>query len=210
VPADIRPALRPYNASPFIEARAKGRGRRSSAADCGPTQQRVVGSTRADDHFPKKSLLERLRTGCIEALRRRHGPREYPREVCPLDPRCRGEHVLFVILLEWDTHTFGATYLASPDTPASPLRGSEWCQKGFSSRRQGIMALTIYLQNSTFSEPTSGLEPLTCSLRVMHHALQGFAQACKFRISKLFSLLRLAVRCTVLRSRWCQSGVRSA
>ncbi len=61
-----------------------------------------------------------------------------------------------------------------------------------------------------FGEPTSGLEPLTCSLRVIGQALQGFAQGCKCRISTPVSLLRLALRCTVLRSRWCQSGVRSS
>ena len=58
-------------------------------------------------------------------------------------------------------------------------------------------------------EPTSGLEPLTCSLRVIIQALHGFARACKFPISKGFSLPWLALRCTVLRSRWCQSGVIS-
>ena len=58
-------------------------------------------------------------------------------------------------------------------------------------------------------EPTSGLEPLTCSLRVIIHLLQGFARTCKTRISKEVSFLRVAARCTVLRSRWCQSGVRS-
>src|SRR4028118_7642 len=50
-------------------------------------------------------------------------------------------------------------------------------------------------------EPTSGLEPLTCSLRVRQYALQGFAQPCKSRISKDISLLCNAVCCTVLRSR---------
>jgi hypothetical protein len=49
--------------------------------------------------------------------------RGHPREVRYLDPRCRGEHVLFVCLREWDTQTFGTTYLASFDTPASPLNG---------------------------------------------------------------------------------------
>ena len=44
-------------------------------------------------------------------------------------------------------------------------------------------------------------------LRVMHQALQRFAQACKSRISKGFSFLCFAPFCTVLRSRWCQSGV---
>jgi hypothetical protein len=57
-------------------------------------------------------------------------------------------------------------------------------------------------------EPTSGLEPLTCSLRVIHQALLGIAQGCKSRISREVTLPWLAVRCTVLRSRWCQSGVK--
>jgi hypothetical protein len=56
-------------------------------------------------------------------------------------------------------------------------------------------------------EPTSGLEPLTCSLRVIGHVLQGCAGACKYRIFRGFSFLWLAACCTVLRSRWCQSGV---
>jgi hypothetical protein len=56
--------------------------------------------------------------------------------------------------------------------------------------------------------PTSGFEPPTCSLRVITQALQGCAEACKFRISKPFSLLRFAECCTVLRSQWCQSGIK--
>jgi hypothetical protein len=56
-------------------------------------------------------------------------------------------------------------------------------------------------------EPTSGLEPLTCSLRVIGHVLQGCAGACNTRIDKRRSLLLLAVSCTVLRSRWYQSGI---
>jgi hypothetical protein len=58
-------------------------------------------------------------------------------------------------------------------------------------------------------EPTSGLKnrlPLL-QLRVITQALQGFARACKSRISKPVSILWLAARCTVLRSRWYQSGV---
>jgi hypothetical protein len=41
-------------------------------------------------------------------------------------------------------------------------------------------------------EPTSGLEPLTCSLRVIHQALQGVAGGCKSRISKRLPLLGVA------------------
>jgi hypothetical protein len=37
--------------------------------------------------------------------------------------------------------------------------------------------------------------------------LQGFAEGCESRIPKPFSILRLALRCRALRSRWCQSGV---
>jgi hypothetical protein len=45
------------------------------------------------------------------------------------------------------------------------------------------------------------------SLRVIIKVLQWFAEACKSRISKPVSFLRFAACCTVLRSRWCQSGV---
>jgi hypothetical protein len=58
-------------------------------------------------------------------------------------------------------------------------------------------------------ELTSGLEPLSCSLGVIIQALQGNAEDCKSRISKPVSFLCFAQRCTVLRSRWCQSGIRS-
>src|SRR5215211_5770406 len=46
-----------------------------------------------------------------------------------------------------------------------------------------------------------------CSLRVMHHVLQGFAQECKSRISKPVSFLSFARCCTVLRSRWYQESM---
>src|SRR5215204_4352632 len=44
-------------------------------------------------------------------------------------------------------------------------------------------------------------------LRVISHALLGFARACKSRITKPLSLLRVAACCTVLRSQWYQSGI---
>jgi hypothetical protein len=47
------------------------------------------------------------------------------------------------------------------------------------------------------------------SLRVITQALHGFARGCKARISKGVSFLRLDPCCTVLRSRWCQSGIRT-
>jgi hypothetical protein len=58
-------------------------------------------------------------------------------------------------------------------------------------------------------EPTSGLEPLTCSLRVIHHVLQGCAGGCKSRIFRGGSFPCLAACCTVLRSRWYQCGIRT-
>jgi|SRR5215208_712426 len=57
--------------------------------------------------------------------------------------------------------------------------------------------------------PTSGLEPLTCSLRVIIQVLQEVAQPCKTRIFRGVSFPCLAACYTVLRSRWYQSGIRS-
>ncbi len=48
------------------------------------------------------------------------------------------------------------------------------------------------------------------SLRVIGHALQGFAQACKSRIFRGVSFPCLAQCCAVLRSRWYQSGIKRA
>jgi hypothetical protein len=42
----------------------------------------------------------------------------------------------------------------------------------------------------------------------MYQALQGFAQGCKSPISKRLSLLLIAACCTILRSRWYQSGIK--
>ena len=50
--------------------------------------------------------------------------------------------------------------------------------------------------------------PPTCSLRVIYQELQGYVRVCKSRILRRFSLLRVAARCTALRSRWCQIQVR--
>jgi hypothetical protein len=44
-------------------------------------------------------------------------------------------------------------------------------------------------------------------LRVIIYVLQRFAWACKSSIPKLVSFPCLATCCTVLRSRWCQSGI---
>jgi hypothetical protein len=75
---------------------------------------------------------------------------------------------------------------------------------------RGSLIPSIRLIYTESREPTSGLEPLTCSLRVIAHALQGVAEGCKYRISKLLSLLQVAGHCTVLRSQWYQSGINIA
>jgi hypothetical protein len=72
--------------------------------------------------------------------------------------------------------------------------------------RFGVFPANLY----KLGEPTSGLEPLSCSLRVIGHVLRGLAQECKSRISKRVSILWFAARCTALRSRWYQSGIRTS
>src|SRR5918992_4547468 len=70
---------------------------------------------------------------------------------------------------------------------------------------QGLLSFRVFgLDKGKNRDPTSGLEPLSCSLRVIHQALQRFAEACKSRISRCLSLLRVAGCCTVLRSQWYQ------
>lgn len=146
-----------HHASPFIEARAKGRGRRSSVARSRLRPvgaKRGVGPTsrlRSDPSEQRPAISESCFSNAseLDASRCWHrllAGRGYPREVRELSPRCRGEHVLFASPREWVMETFGTKYLASFDTPASPLHGPEWCQKGFSLHLQGIMILTIYLQ----------------------------------------------------------------
>src|SRR5215212_10241888 len=46
------------------------------------------------------------------------------------------------------------------------------------------------------------------SLRVIGWAVQGCAGGYKYRIFRRLSLLGVALRYTVLRSRWCQSGIK--
>jgi hypothetical protein len=50
-------------------------------------------------------------------------------------------------------------------------------------------------------EPTSGLELLTCSLRVRQGMFLLFAEGCKIRIPKLISFPQLAHHCGALRPR---------
>jgi hypothetical protein len=61
-----------------------------------------------------------------------------------------------------------------------------------------------------FKEPTSGLEPLTCSLRVRNQWLLSVARVCKSRIGKEFTVPCTAQYCTVLRVGQGQTRVKSA
>ena len=89
----------------------------------------------------------------------------------------------------------------------SPLRFLSGIRMGPACANRKRLSSRFTCKWAFFGEPTSGLEPLTCSLRVIGHTLQEFARACKCRINRRLSLLRVATRCTVLRPRWCQSGI---
>ena len=58
-------------------------------------------------------------------------------------------------------------------------------------------------------EPTSGLEPLTCSSRVVIQVLRGIARGCVSPIPRPVTFRRFAPCCTVFRSKWYQSGTRN-
>jgi hypothetical protein len=62
-----------------------------------------------------------------------------------------------------------------------------WHQVGIKGDRASTLPFSYvdrFLQANPkkMREPTSGLEPLSCSLRVIHQPLQGVAGACKSRI----------------------------
>jgi hypothetical protein len=85
-----------------------------------------------------------------------------------------------------------------------------WCTEPKASAEARDLFRPIGLSMRRTKEPTSGLEPLTCSLRVRQWTLLEVAQGCKPCINRAASILYVAQRCTVLRSRWCQSGVNIA
>ena len=132
----------------------------------------------------------------------------------PLSTACKG--IVKVQLRICDNHSRSFT---GADVPFGACRVTlqacsslcEQVQKMCSGKRAGSSQLAREGCSPSivqFWEPTGGLEPPTCSLRVIIHALQGRARACKSRVFKPASFLCLALCCTVLRSRWCQSGVR--
>src|SRR5215212_8314497 len=96
------------------------------------------------------------------------------------------------------------TYLDSP--PVRLKLGSKSSNKV--SRLLPCEEISAYLsQIKRADERTRTAYP--CSLRVIGHVLQGCAGGCKSRIPRRLSVLRFAACCTVLRSRWYQSGIKS-
>jgi hypothetical protein len=84
------------------------------------------------------------------------------------------------------------------------------CRSKGSARVPGLFFRSVfYLQIETkgrADERTRTADLI--SLRVISQALQRLAGVCKSRIDRLISFLCLALCCTVLRSRWYQSGIK--
>jgi hypothetical protein len=87
---------------------------------------------------------------------------------------------------------------------------SDWCQKArISHALSNVLHVLPAKQHFLRADERTRTADLL-QLRVITQALQGFAQPCKSRISKPISFLSLAACCTVLRSRWYQSGIRTS
>src|SRR5829696_2417857 len=82
---------------------------------------------------------------------------------------------------------------------------NQWEQNLERSLRLASPAMTSLVSSRRVAEkdkerkPTSGLEPLTCSLRVCGQALLRVAGVCISRISKRISVLSFAHYCRALR-----------
>jgi hypothetical protein len=61
-----------------------------------------------------------------------------------------------------------------------------------------LFCLDVLVSGTEHREPTSGLEPLTCSLRVCGKWLLSVAQPCNSRLGKGVSVPCLAWDCRVL------------
>src|SRR5918993_3694255 len=90
----------------------------------------------------------------------------------------------------------GLTCLCFPTNQGIPARV---VSRGDSCRPASFSTSLIFLQIRRKGELTSGLEPLTCSLRVCGQWLMSVAQACKLRIGKGVSVPCVAHHCRVLR-----------
>jgi hypothetical protein len=118
-----RPTLRPYDASPTVEARAKVRGRRSSVAR---SRLRPVGADNGRIHPSEPDTFKRPFSNAsdVDASRpqHHHGPGAGVHGKSTSSALGAVASMCSSTSHEWDTHTFGATYPASAETPASPTR----------------------------------------------------------------------------------------
>jgi hypothetical protein len=99
-----------------------------------------------------------------------------------------------------DPYAFGRT-------PHSPVWVEECSGKFAYSGVKGDSTVSgrhgmgrVFRLSKPIREPTSGLEPLSCSLRVCGQWLLGVAGVCKFGISKGFSVPCIAHHCRMLRA----------
>ena len=75
---------------------------------------------------------------------------------------------------------------------------------------QALYTVRVFNLSKPNREPTRGLEPLTCSLRVIGSGVAGVCRELQLPHFRGVSFLCLAACCTVLRSRWYQSGIKFA
>ena len=87
------------------------------------------------------------------------------------------------------------------------LEGIRWVSRAPRRGAEYHSIAAIWLIYTDWRAPTSGLEPLTSSLGVIHEALQVCAGDRKCRMFRGVSFPCLAACCTVLCSRWYQSGI---
>ena len=112
---------------------------------------------------------------CVNASRLRRSDTTVHRHVARRVPPARKHTVLpssiparvSLAHFEWDQRV-------SAFLPAKNCE-REWCQEAKVPEQRRSPLCLFSLQTGRRREPTSGLEPLTCSLRVIHHALLRFA-----------------------------------
>jgi hypothetical protein len=208
LPRNPSEPLSPAPGKNRIVGTRRGRGRRSETEPTAARRNRETGQI----HPSRLTIPEEVPSPTppnrrAESLAPSLAGRGHPREVHELSPRWRGERVLFDFprVGRADLRPYVAAVARHPGV--SPIRFLSGVRRDSACANRTSQSSRITCKTALFREPTSGLEPLTCSLRVIHQVLQRFARACKTRMDKPVSFLRLALCCTVLRSRWYQSGI---
>ena len=120
-------------------------------------------------------------------------------------------HAPITVTLDRYSHlipSMGRHFADGTDGPFGERLLLPYCCQSPRQRNRGFSFLWDLQEKQRADERTRTAYP--CSLRVIHQALLGVAAACKSSIFKQVSLLRVAQCCTVLRSRWYQSGIKRA